>query len=107
MCPPGFSPSPLEEETLTSSLNSPQTPSISKDKNSGIKGMKEVGWEGGEEGVSEFHSRRGSLRVQWAVSFLVPRKQGPGDTLLLPSLPLRETFLSDQEADMQNRGPLA
>lgn len=61
------------------------------------------GWE---EGVSEFHSRREAWRVQWAVSFLVPRKQGPGDTLLYLSLPLLGNFLScrTREADMQNRG---
>lgn len=32
--------------------------------------------------------QKGSLGVQWAGSFLVPRKQGPGDTRPLPFSPL-------------------
>lgn len=68
--------------------------------------MKEAGVGGWEEGGLRIPQQKGSLRVQWAVSFLVPRKQGPGDTPPLPFSPRlgKLPFLSDQEADMQNRG---
>ena len=48
--------------------------------------MKEAG--GWEEGGLRIPQQKGSLGVQWAGSFLVPRKQGPGDTPPLPFSPL-------------------